>query len=200
MKSTDFSLVVIGFVAASLVVKGILVRVGTWSGSQWILFLLELGASAGLAVLSLAMAGEVDHGIMRGWAPAMRLMYVMVMILMGLYGVFSGLWLLTAFSRDDAPTEIYNNMLIAFVGLTLVLGAAAWLTQSAGISFQQSGAVILGLFSLALGTHTPEWVRLSYKYRLIAGIVGDTPVRVFYGAVGLVLIGFGILGHAHIFR
>jgi hypothetical protein len=136
---------------------------------------------------------------MHGWTPAMRLVYVITMILMGLYGVTSGLWVLVTFSRDDAPTDTYNNMLLAFVVLTFALGAAAWLTQT-GISFQQSGAIILGVFCLALGTHTPDWVRLSYRYRLLTDIVGDTAVRVCYGAVGLALVGLGILGRAHIFR
>jgi hypothetical protein len=80
------------------------------------------------------------------------------------------------------------------------LGAAAWLALTAGISFQQSGAVILGLFCLLLGTHTPDWVRVSYWYRQLTEIVGETSTRVFYGAAGLVLIGFGVLGRAHIFR
>jgi hypothetical protein len=200
VKSTDLNLVTIGFVVASLIIKGILVRLGTWSASQWILFVLQLAASAGLVVLSQAMAGEVDHGIMHGWTSGMRLAYVMTMILMGLYGAFSGLWLLSALSGGNAPAQTYNNMLIAFVVLTLALGAAAWLTDTAGISFQQSGAIILGFFSLCLGTHTPEWVRLSYRYRVLSDIIGDTAVRVFYGAVGLTLIGFGILGRAHIFQ
>jgi hypothetical protein len=200
LKPVDPTLVVIGFVLACFAFKGILVRFGTWSGSEWIRFVLQLALSAGLIKVALVMAGEVDKGLTHGWPPATRLAYVITMMLMLLYGALSSVWLIKAFAGDDSSPQMYSAMLITFIVLTLALGAAAWLSEVAAISFQQSGAVVLGLFCLLLGTHTPNWVRLSYRYRLVADIVGETGTRVFYGAVGLTLIGFGVLGRAHIFR
>jgi hypothetical protein len=197
VKAVDLRLVVIAIAILGLVGKGILIRTGTWSGFQWMRFLLQLAVCAGLVAVPFVVP---DQGRNPDWPPAARVVYVVTEFALMLYGIFSAAWLLRAFAGDAPPPRIVNGMLFAFIALLLAFGGAAWLEHIAGIPYQQTGAVILGIFCVWIGASLPEWVEGHLMYRQISAIITETGARVSYVAVGLVLIGFGMVGRAHIFR
>ncbi len=194
MNSVSVKIVAVAVLLVSLLARGMVRRAGAWSGSQWTRFAFQLTLSVGLVALPIAMATEVDRGLTHGWAAAPRFLYVMTMIVMLLYGVVSGVQLLRAFAGDDVPPQLYHGYLVTFILVTLALGIAAWLGEASAIPFQRSGAVILGGYCLWLGVRPPEWVRSHALYALLSGVISETGTRVFYGAVGLLIIGVGIFG------
>lgn len=197
MKPVDPAYLIIGAVILVLIVKGILIRAGEWSGADWLWFLLALSACACLAAVPFVIPQQVQN---HGWPPAARIAYFVTELLLMLYGVFEGVALLRAFAGIAPPPHLVNATALAFGALTVAFGVAAWLQFAAGISFQQSGAVILGIFSVWVGASLPEWVKGLLSYRVLSSLISETGTRLASVAVGLVLIGFGLAGRAHIFR
>jgi len=197
VKGVDLRVVFISIAIVGFVGKGVLLRTGNWSGVEWIRFLLQLAVCAGLAAVPFVVP---QQGLNPGWPPAARLVYVITELGLMIYGIFSGIWLLKAFAGGAPPPRLMNAMLFTFIGLTLAFGAAAWLEHAAAVPYQQSGAIILGIFCVWIGASLPEWVEGQPMYRQVAAIISETGTRLIYVAVGLVLIGFGLLGRAHIFK
>jgi hypothetical protein len=197
VKPVDVRIVFIIIAIIILVGKGVLIRIGTWSGSQWMRFMLQLAICASLAAVPFVAP---QQGLNPNWTPAARLVYVVTEFALMLYGILSGAWLLRAFAGDAPPPRLVNGMLFAFIALLLAFAGAAWLEHAAGIPYQQTGAVILGFFCVWIGATLPEWVERHMMYTWISGIITETGTRLSYAAVGFVLIGFGLLGRAHIFR
>jgi hypothetical protein len=178
--------------------KGVALRAGTWSGSQWIGFILHLTLCAGLVALAVTMPNQ---GLNRDWAPFARLLFVMTQLIMMLYGGFIGMSLVAGFAGTGPPQEQWRQLFITFAVVTLAFGAAKWLSARGTIPYVRSGAVILGAYCLWLGVRLPDWVRSSTRfYRPLAAMIGETGTRVFYGAVGVGIIGFGVFAGAHIFK
>jgi len=197
VKPVDVRVVFIIIAIILLIGKGILIRTGTWSGSQWLRFLLQLAICAGLTAVPFVVP---QQGLNHNWPAPARLVYVVTEFSMMLYGIFSGAWLLRAFAGDAPPPRLVNGMLFAFVGLLLAFAGAAWLEHASGIRYQQTGAVILGFFCVWIGATLPEWVERHPMYIWISGMITETGTRLSYAGVGFVLISLGLLGRAHIFR
>jgi hypothetical protein len=197
VKGVDLRVVFIAIAIIGLIGKGVLLRTGTWSGVEWMRFLLHLAACACLAALPWVVP---QQSLNPDWPPAAQIVYLVTELGLMIYGVFSGIWLLKAFAGGAPPPRVLNAMLFTFIGLTLAFGVAAWLEHAAVVPFQQSGAIILGIFCLWIGASLPEWVEGHPMFRQIAAIISETGTRLFYAAAGLALIGFGLLGRAHIFK
>jgi hypothetical protein len=198
MKS-DHQLFFIGFAVFVLILlrKGLALRSGTWSGSQWKGFILHFALCAGLLALAIAMPNE---GLNRDWPPFARLLFVVTQWIMMLYGGFIGMGLVAGFAGTGPPQEQWRQLFIAFALITLAFGAAKWLSATGTFPYVRSGAFILGTYCLWLGVRLPKWAEYSVKYRLLFRVMGETGTRFFYGAVGLAFIGFGIFGRANLFE
>jgi hypothetical protein len=196
VKTVDLRLFVIAIAILGFVGKGILVRTGTWSGSQWMRFLLQLAICASLAAVPFVVP---EQGLNSSWPPEARLVYVVTELALMLYGIFAGAWLLRAFAGDAPPPRLANEMLFAFIALLLAFGGAKWLEYAAGIPYHQTGAVILGGFCIWIAATLPGWVENHMMFRGLSGILSEMGARLSYAAVGIVLVCFGLLGRAHIF-
>lgn len=197
MKPVDPTIIVIIIAILIFVAKGILIRTGTWSGSEWLGFIIKLAICTCLAAVPFVVP---QQGLNHNWPAPARLVYVVTELGMMGYGIVSAIWLLKAFAGDAPPPHLVNGMLFAFLGLLLAFAGAAWLEHETGIRYQQTGAVILGIFCVWIGATLPEWVERQMSYMWVSRIITETGTRVSYAAVGFVLIGFGLLGRAHIFR
>jgi hypothetical protein len=198
VKVIDLTLPLIAIALLGFVGKGILTRAGKWSAQQWMGFLIRLIICVGLTAVPFVLPLQ---SLNPAWPFAARLVYFATEMALMMYGIFSGVWLLKAFAGGDAqPPWVVNAMVFAFTALTLAFGGAVWLEHTAGIAYQQTGAVVLGLFCVWIGATLPEWVQQNVLYMWLSDIVSEKGARLLYTAAGLVLVGLGILGRAHIFR
>jgi hypothetical protein len=194
-------LILVAVLLVSLLGRGIAKRAATWSSAEWARLSIQLVMSVALVALPLFMATEVDLGLTHGWSAVARALYLTAMLLMLLYGVVSGVRLLTAFAGDSVPPKLYHGYLMTFVVVVIALGVAAYLDEAASVPFERSSAGVLGAFCLFLGARLPEWVKAHPLYAFTSGIVGELGTRLFYGAVGGVFIAAALFGHAaHLLR
>ena len=177
--------------------KGILIRTGTWSGSQWYGFLFKLAVGAVLAFGPTSL----DHpGLDSSWPHSARAFYDVMQVILTVVGIIYGIWLVGDFAGTAPPARIVNGFLLTFVALFLGFGGALWLQRVTGLPYYKTATVILGVYCVGLGAVLPEWVEYSAMYKATSRIISETGTRFLYAGVGFLLIGIGILAGGNVFR
>ena len=197
MKGFDIDFLFFGIPLVILFGKGILNRTGTWSASQWYGFLFKLAICA---VLALGPTSLGHPGLDASWPPPARMFYDVMQVILTVVGIIYGMWLVGDFAGTAPPARVVNGFLLTFVALFLGFGCALWLQRVTGIPYYKTATVILGVYCVGLGAVLPEWVEYSWMYKATSGIISERGTRIFYAAVGFLLIGIGALGHVSLFR
>ncbi len=190
----DTRVVIVGLGRLGCLVVGVHKRLGVWSGRQWLSFIGNLLLCSALVFIAFKMAGAVDRGIGRDWGTSAQVAYVIGMMLMLLYGVVSGVQLVRSLASDDVPRKSYQGYLVTFAVLTVVMGLAAALEETHGVSFERSGAVVIGLFSVWLAVRPPEWFDAHSGVPVLQAVLGRRGTQVLYLLAGVLFLAAGILG------
>ena len=160
---------------------------GVWGLAEWTRFFGHLAISAGLVWLGLLMAGGVDSRLaVAGRANSLaRTGYVVVMMLIILYGVVSGIQTLLSSTGESYNPTLFRGYFLTFAVFTVVLGMALWVAGLTGGSAERMGLVVGGGFLLWVGVALPPWVQAAARGRLLTEFLSSTQLRAVYLLLGI---------------
>ncbi len=187
-------LVLIG--AGFLLARVVSTRRGMWGSGDWLKFTGRLLFFGGLVALAMLMAFGVDYhvGIAGPGQSGQRTLYVMLMMLIMLYGVISLVDTLFSGAGEGGGRGLMRGYLHTTMAFVIFVCLGALVAKRMGVAPYRGVIVVLGGFMLWIGAALPLWIQTMVKGHSWMSRLSPLQVRLVYLGLGVVLVAMGLTG------
>ncbi|HKV75866.1 MAG TPA: hypothetical protein VJN95_15205 [Gemmatimonadales bacterium] len=187
-------LVLIG--AGYLLARVVSTRRGSWGSGDWLKFAGRLAFYGGLVVLGIAMAFGVDYhaGIAGPGQSTQRMLYVVLMMLMVLYGVVSLVDTPFSGAGEGGGRGLMRGYLHTTMVFVILACLGALVAGRMGVAPYRGVIVVFGGFMLWIGAAMPLWIQTMVRGHIWMSRLSPLQVRLVYLGLGVVLVAMGVAG------